>query len=186
MRKIGILGLQGAVSEHAVSIKNCGAQAIIVKTPDDLQQVESLILPGGESTAHRHLLDKSGLFGPIQKFAQSGKPVFGTCAGMILMAKEIINTATPHLAIMDICVARNSFGRQIDSFEQNLNIQEVGDNFPGVFIRAPEIKSIGKDVKILCEANGKILMARQKNMLCCSFHPELTPDNRVISYFLNM
>ncbi|MDD2999187.1 MAG: pyridoxal 5'-phosphate synthase glutaminase subunit PdxT [Candidatus Riflebacteria bacterium] len=186
MIKIGILALQGAVREHAASVQKCGAEAVQIKSADELKHIDGLILPGGESTTMRRLINTYGLLKPLQDFANLGKPVFGTCAGLILLARSIAGESTCHMGVMDVTVERNSFGRQVNSFEASLDIKNVGQQFPGVFIRAPHIVEAGKDVDILCEYDGRIVMARQKNLLGCAFHPELTEDQRVMHYFVKM
>jgi 5'-phosphate synthase pdxT subunit len=184
--KIGVLGLQGAVQEHVRSIEACGAEAVVVKKPDQLADLDGLILPGGESTTMRRLMDKYGFMEPLKQFAAAGKPMFGTCAGLILLAKRIVGYDEPHLGLMDITVERNSFGRQRESFEAELSIAGVADDFVGVFIRAPHIVEVGEDVEILAKYEDRIVAARQGQFLGCSFHPELTDDHRMTHYFLNM
>jgi pyridoxal 5'-phosphate synthase pdxT subunit len=184
--KIGVLGLQGAVQEHVRSIEACGAEAVVVKKPDQLAELDGLILPGGESTTMRRLIDKYGFMEPLKQFAAAGKPMFGTCAGLILLAKRIVGYDEPHLGLMDITVERNSFGRQRESFEAELSIAGVADDFIGVFIRAPHIVEVGEDVEILAKYEDRIVAARQGQFLGCSFHPELTDDHRMTRYFLNM
>jgi 5'-phosphate synthase pdxT subunit len=184
--KIGVLGLQGAVQEHVRSIEACGAEAVIVKKVEQLEGIDGLILPGGESTTMRRLMDKYGFIEPLKQFAAAGKPMFGTCAGLILLAKRIVGYDEPHLGLMDITVERNSFGRQRESFEAELSIAGVADRFVGVFIRAPHIVEVGEDVEILAKYEGRIVAARQGQFLGCSFHPELTDDHRMTQYFLNM
>ena len=139
MVKIGVLALQGAVREHIKSIEASGAQAIIVKRVEDLSGIHGLILPGGESTTMRRLIDLYGMMEPIREFAKAGHPMFGTCAGLILLAGSLVGYKEPHLGVMDVTVERNSFGRQVDSFEASLSIKGVADDFPAVFIRAPHI-----------------------------------------------
>ncbi|MCD7036734.1 pyridoxal 5'-phosphate synthase glutaminase subunit PdxT [Metabacillus sp. GX 13764] len=185
MFKIGVLALQGAFREHIRSIQACGAEGIAVKKASQLDELDGLIIPGGESTAIRRLIDKYEFMGPLKEFAAK-KPVFGTCAGLILLAKSIEGQEDAHLGVMDIKVARNSFGRQRESFEAELNITGAGENFVGVFIRAPHIVEAGEDVEVLCKHNGRIVAARQGNFLGCSFHPELTDDHRVTCLFLEM
>jgi 5'-phosphate synthase pdxT subunit len=184
--KIGVLGLQGAVQEHVRSIEACGAEAVVVKKTDQLADLDGLILPGGESTTMRRLMDKYGFMEPLKQFAAAGKPMFGTCAGLILLAKRIVGYDEPHLGLMDITVERNSFGRQRESFEAELSIAGVADDFIGVFIRAPHIVEVGEDVEVLAKYDGRIVAARQGQFLGCSFHPELTDDHRMTHYFLNM
>ena len=184
--RIGVLALQGAVREHLRSIEKCGAEAVAVKWPKELEGLDGLILPGGESTAMRRLIDRYGLMEPLRGFAKSGKPMFGTCAGLILLAAEVAGAEEPHLGVMDVVVERNSFGRQIDSFEANLQIAGLDSPFNAVFIRAPHIVSVGQSAEVLCEHNGKIVMARSGQFLGCSFHPELTDDHRITEYFIGM
>jgi 5'-phosphate synthase pdxT subunit len=186
MLKIGVLGLQGAVREHIRSIEACGAEGIIVKTHNQLDEVDGLIIPGGESTTMRRLIDKYDFMGPLKNFAAAGKPMFGTCAGLILLAKNLIGYSESHLGLLDVTVERNSFGRQKDSFEAELMITGVGEDFVGVFIRAPHIVEVGEDVEILAKHNGRIVAARQGQFLGCSFHPELTDDHRMTQLFINM
>ncbi|MGM0839033.1 MAG: pyridoxal 5'-phosphate synthase glutaminase subunit PdxT [Bacillota bacterium] len=186
MVKVGVLGLQGAVREHVKSIEASGAEAIVVKKVEQLAEIDGLIIPGGESTTMRRLIDKYFFMEPLREFGASGKPVFGTCAGLILIAKEIVGYDEPHLGLMDAKVERNSFGRQVDSFEAELTIAGVANDFVGVFIRAPHIVEVGEDVEVLCKHNGRIVAARQGQFLGCSFHPELTEDHRITQYFVNM
>lgn len=186
MTKIGILALQGAVREHAAALKKCGAEPVLVKCVADMEKIDGLILPGGESTTMRRLIDTYDLFKPLRRLASLDRPIFGTCAGLILLAHTIRGTDESHLGVMDIVVERNSYGRQINSFEASLNIKDIGRAFPGVFIRAPHIAEVGTGVEVLCEHDGRIVMARQENLLGCAFHPELTDDIRVTSYFVKM
>ncbi|MDN7243844.1 pyridoxal 5'-phosphate synthase glutaminase subunit PdxT [Planococcus sp. N028] len=186
MKRVGVLALQGAVREHIHSIEACGAIAISVKWPKDLEELDALVLPGGESTTVRRLIDRYGLMEPLRKFANSGKPMFGTCAGLILLAREVAGHAAPHLGVMDVVVERNSFGRQVDSFEAELSVTGLEAPFNAVFIRAPHIVGVGPETKVLCEHDGKIVMAKSGQFLGCSFHPELTDDHRITSYFLDM
>ncbi|MDQ1143376.1 5'-phosphate synthase pdxT subunit [Bacillus sp. SORGH_AS 510] len=186
MIKIGVLALQGAVREHIRSLEACGVEAVAVKRKDELQDLDGLILPGGESTAMRRLIDKYDFMGDLKEFARSGKPVFGTCAGLILLAKQLVGYDEPHIGVMDIQVERNSFGRQVDSFEADLSIKDVAESFPAVFIRAPHIVEAGEDVEILCKHNDRIVAARDGQFLGCSFHPELTDDHRMTAYFVEM
>ncbi|GIN74351.1 pyridoxal 5'-phosphate synthase subunit PdxT [Bacillus sp. J14TS2] len=187
MLKVGILGLQGAVREHAQAVKNCGAEAIEVKSTEQLEQLDGLILPGGESTTMRRLLDKYGFMEPLRAFAHAGKPIFGTCAGLILLAKRLSDKEDAHLQLMDITVERNSFGRQKDSFEAEIAIAGVAeDTMTAVFIRAPHITEAGENVEVLAKYEGRIVAVREGPFLGCSFHPELTEDNRLTAYFLQM
>jgi 5'-phosphate synthase pdxT subunit len=186
MIKIGVLGLQGAVREHVLSIEACGAEAIVIKHKEQLDEADGLILPGGESTTMRKLIDKYDFMGSLKEFAESGKPMFGTCAGLILLAKKIIGYEEPHIGVMDVKVERNSFGRQKESFEANLDIAGVAEDFQAVFIRAPHIVQAGGNVEILAKHNERIVAAREGNILGCSFHPELTDDHRLTAYFIDM
>lgn len=186
---IGILGMQGAIAEHQeILIQIPHTKTRIVKTAKDLDCVDGLILPGGESTAIGKLLDYFSLKEILQQKIISGLPVFGTCAGLILLAKNIENQTNTHLATMDIAVKRNGYGSQLDSFSTNLLIPTIDKNMPIplVFIRAPYITKTDKDVQILATLDNKIIAARQKNMLVSSFHPELTCDLRFHQYFLSM
>lgn len=186
---IGILGMQGAIAEHQeILLQIPHTKTRIVKTAKDLDCIDGLILPGGESTAIGKLLDYFSLKEILQQKIISGLPVFGTCAGLILLAKNIENQANTHLATMDITVKRNGYGSQLDSFSTNLLIPTIDKNMPIplVFIRAPYITKTGKDVQILATLDNKIIAARQKNMLVSSFHPELTCDLRFHQYFLSM
>ena len=167
MVKVGVLGLQGAVREHVRSIEASGAEAIVIKRAEQLSEIDGLIIPGGESTTMRRLIDKYSFMEPLREFGASGKPVFGTCAGLILIANEIVGYDEPHLAFMDAKVERNSFGRQVDSFEAELDIAGIAEDFIGVFIRAPHIVEVGEDVEVLCKHNGRIVAARQGQFLGC-------------------
>lgn len=186
---IGILGMQGAIAEHQeILLQIPHTKTRIVKTAKDLDCIDGLILPGGESTAIGKLLDYFSLKEILQQKIISGLPVFGTCAGLILLAKNIENQTNTHLATMDITVKRNGYGSQLDSFSTNLLIPTIDKNMPIplVFIRAPYITKTGKDVQILATLDNKIIAAQQKNMLVSSFHPELTCDLRFHQYFLSM
>lgn len=186
---IGILGMQGAIAEHQeILLQIPHTKTRIVKTAKDLDCIDGLILPGGESTAIGKLLDYFSLKEILQQKIISGLPVFGTCAGLILLAKNIENETNTHLATMDITVKRNGYGSQLDSFSTNLLIPTIDKNMPIplVFIRAPYITKTGKNVQILATLDNKIIAARQKNMLVSSFHPELTCDLRFHQYFLSM
>ena len=186
---IGILGMQGAIAEHQeILLQIPHTKTRIVKTAKDLDCIDGLILPGGESTAIGKLLDYFSLKEILRQKIISGLPVFGTCAGLILLAKNIENQTNTHLATMDITVKRNGYGSQLDSFSTNLLIPTIDKNMPIplVFIRAPYITETDKDVQILATLDNKIIAARQKNMLVSSFHPELTCDLRFHQYFLSM
>lgn len=184
--KIGVLGLQGAVQEHINQIEAVGQEGVSIKKPEQLKQVDGLIIPGGESTAIRHLMDFYGFMEPIIEFAKSDKPIFGTCAGMVLFAEEVIESKEAHLKLMSIKVRRNAFGRQIDSFETPVKIKGIENPFPAVFIRAPYVEEVGEEVEVLATFEGKIVAVKQANMLACAFHPELTNDNRMMELFVRM
>jgi 5'-phosphate synthase pdxT subunit len=186
MLKIGILALQGAVREHSRQIEELGCEVILVKSVEDLKGIKGLVLPGGESTTMRKLLDRYDLLEPIRAMADKGIPMFGTCAGLILLAKKIVGYDSPHLGLMDVVVERNSFGRQVNSFEVDLSVQGVGADIPAVFIRAPHIVSAGENVEILAKHEERIVLAREGQFLGCSFHPELTEDSRIMKYFIEM
>ena len=186
---IGILGMQGAIAEHQeILLQIPHTKTRIVKTAKDLDCIDGLILPGGESTAIGKLLDYFSLKEILRQKIISGLPVFGTCAGLILLAKNIENQTNTHLATMDITVKRNGYGSQLDSFSTNLLIPTIDKNMPIplVFIRAPYITKTDKDVQILATLDNKIIAACQKKILVSSFHPELTFDLRFHQYFLSM
>jgi pyridoxal 5'-phosphate synthase pdxT subunit len=186
MVKIGVLALQGAVREHIKAVENCGAEAVEIKHKEELNEIDGLILPGGESTTMRRLIDKYDFMDALKEFANEGKPMFGTCAGLILLAKNLVGYDQPHIGVMDVTVERNSFGRQRESFEADLAIKDVADSFPAVFIRAPHIVDVGDNVEILCKHDDRIVVAREGQFLGCSFHPELTEDYRFTAYFAKM
>ena len=183
MKKIGVLALQGAVREHVHMIEALGCEAVPVTRVENLVGLDGLVLPGGESTTMRKLLDRFELLEPLRLLATKGLPMFGTCAGLILLARDVVGFE-PHLAVMDVKVARNSYGRQVDSFEVDLNIESIGESVPAVFIRAPHIVSVGEKVKILATYDNRIVLAQDGHLLGCSFHPELTNDTRIIQYFI--
>lgn len=187
--RVGVLALQGSFSEHVAMLGRMGSDVtpVEVRLPRDLEGLDALIMPGGESTTFAKLAVWHGLMEPIRAFIQSGKPTWGTCAGLIFLAKDI-GRDQPTLAMMDIKVKRNAFGRQAESFTVGLNIAGVeGAPFMGVFIRAPMIESVGEGVEVLAKLDdGTIVAARQDNMLATSFHPELTQDARVHALFLKM
>ncbi|WP_102348050.1 pyridoxal 5'-phosphate synthase glutaminase subunit PdxT [Bacillus sp. Marseille-P3661] len=186
MVKVGVLALQGAVREHVRALEASGAEAVIIKRVEQLTDIDGLVIPGGESTTMRRLIDKYNFLEPLQEFGRSGNPMFGTCAGLILLADEIVGQETAHLGLMDIRVERNAFGRQRESFEASLMVKDVGTDFIGVFIRAPRIIEVGETVEVLCKHNGAIVAARDGHYLASSFHPELTDDNRLTAYFVKM
>ncbi|KKB39367.1 pyridoxal 5'-phosphate synthase glutaminase subunit PdxT [Bacillus thermotolerans] len=186
MVKVGVLGLQGAVREHIRSIEASGAEGVVVKKVEQLSELDGLILPGGESTTMRRLIDRYGFMEPLREFGGQGKPMFGTCAGLIMLAKDIVGYDEPHIGLMDITVERNSFGRQKESFEADLAVKGAADCYTAVFIRAPHIVSVGENTEVLAEYEGRIVAARDRHYLGCSFHPELTDDHRLTEYFVHM
>lgn len=187
--KIGILALQGAFVEHEKVLTELGIESVELRNLEDFQQYRSslsgLILPGGESTTMSKLLRDQDMLLPIREAIQSGLPVFGTCAGLILLAKQITSQEESHLATMDIVVERNAYGRQLGSFYTEADCKGVG-KIPMTFIRGPIISSVGEDVEVLAIVNNQIVAAQEKNMLVTSFHPELTDDIRLHEYFINM
>lgn len=184
--KVGVLALQGGVIEHVKMLQDLKVETVLVKEPKDLESIEGIILPGGESTAIAKLLKISGLETPLKEKIQNGLPCFGTCAGMILLAKEIIGE-TPHLALMDIVVRRNAYGRQLASFKVEQVIKAISDSaLPLVFIRAPWIEEVKENVQVLFTYDNHIVMARQDNILVSSFHPELDTDHSIHQYFVDM
>lgn len=184
---IGVLALQGDVDEHIAAMRRAGADALAVKTQADLDRVDGLIIPGGESTTVMKLLGRFGLDAPIKNRAHGGMPVWGTCMGMIVAAHDVAGMTQPTLDLLDITVRRNAFGRQNDSAEIELPVAVLGDRpFPAIFIRAPWIERAGPSVELLAERDGHGVMVRQGNLLGTSFHPELTTDPRVHAYFLKI
>jgi 5'-phosphate synthase pdxT subunit len=175
--KAGVLALQGDVREHARMLAECGATPVLVRTADDLASVECLALPGGESTAIGRLATIYGLVRPIRERVAAGMPVFGTCAGMILLAKEV-GGGVPLLAVLDIGVKRNAYGRQVDSFETDVDVKSVG-TVRAVFIRAPEVSRIGPGVAVLAEHDGAPVVVQEGKILAASFHPEMAGDARL-------
>lgn len=188
MVTIGILALQGAFDEHEKILIQLGVSTVQIRNRDDWeshQDLDGLVLPGGESTVMGKLLRDLDLFEPIQTAIQAGLPVFGTCAGLILLANQIEGQADSHLATMDMTVSRNAYGRQLGSFRQTTRFEGIGD-IPTVFIRGPIISNLGPSGHVLTEIDGAIVAAREKHMLVTAFHPKLTDDTRVHAYFLSM
>jgi len=184
--QVGVLALQGAFAAHSDCLSSIGVQSIEVRNPEQLSSVDALLMPGGESSTMSQLLESSGLFDPISSRIADGMPVFGTCAGMILLASEILDGRSDQrsFSAIDISVRRNAFGRQVDSFEATIN-SSVGD-FHGVFIRAPRIERVGDDVEILGSIDSEPVLVRQGNVLAASFHPELSNDARLHEYFVSI
>ncbi|MGI9952457.1 pyridoxal 5'-phosphate synthase glutaminase subunit PdxT [Moorellaceae bacterium AZ2] len=183
---VGVLALQGAFREHVEKLEACGARGKEIRKPHELEGIEALIIPGGESTTIGRLMVEFDLMEPIRGLGEQGMPIWGTCAGMVLLAKDIIGSQQPRLALMDMKVRRNAFGRQVDSFELDLPIPLLGEEpFRGVFIRAPYAEEVHPTVEVLATVEGKIVAARQGKLLATAFHPELTGDLRFHRYFLN-
>ncbi len=178
--RVGILAVQGDVAEHARALHEIGAEPVEVRLPRDLAGVEALILPGGESTAMRRLIDAYGLAEPILSLAASGAPLWGTCAGMILLARRIADGEPPILPLLDIEVRRNAYGRQLDSFEADLDVPSLGEEpIHAVFIRAPVVTDVGPGVEVLAtDPLGRTVAVREGRVLATAFHPELTGDRR--------
>jgi len=199
--KVGVLALQGDFAEHVAVFSRLGVEAREVRLPEQLEDLDGLVVPGGESTTFTHLMADYALLEPIRRLAGAGVPIWGTCAGMIVLARQVSELPRPGLGLMDIVVERNAFGRQVDSFEAKLAMPALGQEpFPAVFIRAPIICEVGPDVEVLARLSAlpsdgsrhaspdgaPIVAARQGHLLATSFHPELTSDTRLHRYFLDM
>ncbi|MBE0467144.1 MAG: pyridoxal 5'-phosphate synthase glutaminase subunit PdxT [Candidatus Desulforudis sp.] len=185
MTAVGVLALQGAFLEHARALQACGCRPVEVRKPEQLDDCRALIIPGGESTAIGKLMDEFGLFESVRRFGAGGRPIFGTCAGMVLLAREIEGSEQPRLGLMDIAVKRNAFGRQVDSFEADVLVPVLGEKpVRGVFIRAPYVTAVGRGVETLAVFDGKVVLVGQDKFLAGAFHPELTTDTRLHQYFL--
>ena len=182
--KAGVLALQGDFREHAALLSDLGATAVLVRTPEELAGVDCLAIPGGESTTIGRLARSRGLVEPIRERVDQGMPVLGTCAGMIVMAKEVTG-GEPLLSVLDIRVSRNAYGRQVDSFEATVEPKGLGDEqVHGVFIRAPEIEQVGEGVEVLGELDGRPVIVEQGSLLAATFHPELAAEPRLHRRFL--
>lgn len=184
--RIGVLALQGAFVEHMAMLRRLGVEALPIRLPRQLEGLDGLIIPGGESTAIGKLMDSYGLLEPLRHTIEQGLPVYGTCAGMILLARDIGTAAQPALGVMDITVKRNAFGRQLESFESDIAIPELGERpFPAVFIRAPIIERVGPRARALASLDdGAIVAAEQGTLLATAFHPELSGDTRIHEHFV--
>lgn len=188
---VGVLALQGAFREHILALRALGASPREVRQVGDLAGIEAMIIPGGESTTMGKLLVELDILAPLRTMLAGGMPVYGTCAGLILLCREIEGSQQPRIGLLDAIVRRNAFGRQVDSFEADLDIPVLGSSpYPAVFIRAPVILEVGNNVEVLAEVTQadkkRPVAVRQNNMLATSFHPELTPDTRMHGYFLSM
>jgi 5'-phosphate synthase pdxT subunit len=184
---IGVLALQGAFREHIVTLESLGVEVSAIRKPSQLAQLSGLVIPGGESTAIAKLMVSYGFYGPVRQHHDAGMAVWGTCAGAILIAREIIDAVPEQesLGLMDITVRRNAFGRQVDSFEADLDFAHLDEGpFRGVFIRAPWIEETGPQVEVLASHDGRVVAARQGDLMATAFHPELTGDPRVHRYFV--
>jgi len=178
--RIGVLAVQGDFAEHAAMLRSIGVEPVEVRLPADLDGVSGLVLPGGESTTMRRLIDRWGLREPILELAERGAPIFGTCAGMIVLSKDIADGDPPILPLLDVTVRRNAFGRQLDSFEGEVSVPVLGDQpVHGVFIRAPVVERVGPDVDVLARLDdGRIVAVRERNIVATAFHPELAGEPR--------
>jgi len=185
-KKIGVLALQGDFYEHITILKKMDNKAILIKKPEELESLDGLIIPGGESTTICKLIRNYGFEEKIKISVSKGMGLWGTCAGMITIAKKLKDNYPKPIGIMDITVERNFYGRQIDSFEEKVSIKGLDNKFNAIFIRAPIIREVGKNVEVLSILNNEIIAARQDKIFVTSFHPELTEDSRVHEYFLNM
>jgi|SRR3989338_2292393 len=185
MAKIGVLALQGDFREHIEILKKCNANTSEIRLQEDLKEIDGLIIPGGESTTIGNLMQRNGMDKEIIRKHENGMAIYGTCAGAILLAKEIIGSKQHRLGLLDISVKRNDYGRQIDSFEAELNIDKIG-KFNGIFIRAPVIENISNGIQVLSKFNNNPVLIQNKNILTSTFHPELTNDTRVHEYFIEL
>ena len=186
-RCVGVLALQGAFREHVAAVSRLGVAAREVRQLKDMDGIDAMIIPGGESTTMGKLLNEWHMLEPLRERIMQGMPVYGSCAGLILLCRTIENSDQPRLGVLDATVRRNAFGRQVDSFETELSMPEVGpDPVPAVFIRAPVLISVGPEVRVLAEVKGQAVAVRQNNILATSFHPELTEDPAFHRYFADM
>jgi 5'-phosphate synthase pdxT subunit len=184
---IGVLALQGDVPEHLRAIERAGGIGVPVKTAEALARVDALIIPGGESTTVGKLLERFDLMEPVRRRAQEGMPLFGTCTGLILMARDIVGSDQPRLGLLDVEVERNAFGRQLDSFETDLEVPALGDApIRAVFIRAPRVTRVGPEVEVLASVPEGVVLVRQGRLLGAAFHPELTDDPRIHAWVVQM
>jgi 5'-phosphate synthase pdxT subunit len=183
MVKAGVLALQGDFREHGKALTAAGATPVEVRTPDDLIDVQCLAIPGGESTTISKLARLYGLVDPILERAADGMPIFGTCAGMIVLARKVIG-GEPLLPLMDVTVRRNAYGRQVDSFEADLDVEGIDHPVRGVFIRAPWIEAVGPEVRVLAEHEGHPVVLEQRNVVAAAFHPELVGETALHRYLL--
>jgi 5'-phosphate synthase pdxT subunit len=183
---IGVLAIQGDFDAHARALRRVGSNPVEIRRADELSAVDGLILPGGESTTMLKFIEEEGFIGPITDFAHAGKPIFGTCAGAILLARDVYNPTQASLGLIDIAVERNAYGRQVDSFITAVEQPFDGGTLEAVFIRAPKIKEVGPNVEVLARLNGEPVLVRERSIVCSTFHPELTADDRVHRLFVEM
>lgn len=183
--KIGVLAVQGAAREHILCLEKLGVKVVPVLRPQDLSGLAGLVFPGGESTAQWRLISRSGLGEPLRAELSQGLPAFGTCAGLILLAKEITNWPERYFGVLDVAVERNATGRQVDSFETTVSVDGLGE-VPAVFIRAPAIKRVGPNVEILGRLGAEPVFVKEGAILGATFHPELTEDLRIHEFFVNL
>ncbi len=184
--RIGVLALQGAFREHVYSLEALGLRTVAVRLPEQLEDIAGLVIPGGESTAISKLMETYGFYEPIVERHADGMAVWGTCAGAILLANEVIDAVEGQrsLELMDVTVRRNAYGRQLESFEADLEVAHLDDVFRGIFIRAPWIEAVGSEVEVLARHDDKIVAARQNRLMATTFHPELTGDPRMHRHFV--
>ncbi len=186
MSNVGVLALQGDVREHLSLLESLGATALAVKKPEQLESVDCLIIPGGESTTIGKMAVRFGLLGPLRSAIEGGLPTYGTCAGLIFLSGAVTDGDQPLLGVLDVVVRRNAFGRQNDSFESALDISGLDKPFHGVFIRAPWVEKLGAEVEVLAAIDEHPVMVRQDKILATSFHPELTGDGRIHQMLLDL
>ena len=185
--RIGVLAIQGDFSEHMAMLQRLGVEAVKVRLPQDLEDIDGIILPGGESTTLGIVGTRYGVLEAVRERLKAGLPAFGTCAGAIVLARTILESDQPRIGVLDIVVNRNAYGRQKDSFEAPVFVPKLGEPpVRGVFIRAPIIEAVGRGVEVLAELDGKPVLVQQGNLLASTFHPELTDDTRLHEYFLRL
>ena len=186
LTRVGVLAFQGDVREHMSILESLGADAVSVKRPDQLGEIDALIIPGGESTTIGKMAVRFGMLEPLRESIGHGLPTYGTCAGMILLASALSDGDQPLIGALDVVVKRNAFGRQNDSFEADLDISGLDDPFHAVFIRAPWIEKVGAEVDVMATINDHPVMVRQDRIMATSFHPELTGDSRIHQVLLDL
>ena len=186
MHRVGVLALQGGFLAHAKALRGLGADVVEVRRPAALERLAGLVLPGGETTTLLNLMQDDAWFGELRRFHDRGGVLWGTCAGAILLSRRVVEPAQPSLGLLDAVIARNAFGRQVDSFEANLHVQGHDEPLRAVFIRAPRFRELGSQVEVLSRYEGEPVLVRQDNVLACTFHPELTQDDRLHRLFLEL